>query len=564
MPLLPDLKDRLTRTLCLRYWRQFEAQARQAAHVNADTLRELLHRNRDTDFGLRHGFSSLRTVADYQRAVPISTYEDFRLAAERIARGEQRVLCADRVEYLGITSGTTGQRKLIPVTRATLRQIQRVGLIARGAMFTQLPDCPAAPAMVLLSARLSERSEAGLPVGGISAITAHHLGHLSALPFSSPLEAYRLSSHMLGLYVHLLFGLRERELGYLYAPLSSGLLDALRLLEQRWPELVEDMGRGLLRPELELPPEQRRALQSRLRPAPQRARELEQVLRQGMHGVVRRLWPRLGCVMTVTGSNFSLYERQLAPYLEGLPVHPSLYICTEAALGMALGTGPAHYCLLPGSAFFEFIPEQELEAPSPRTLLPEELEQGGRYELVLTTRAGLYRYRLGDVVQLVGRHHQAPLVEFLYRRGSMLSLAGEKTSEDAVRQALGEALAAEGRRAADYTVVEDIAALPARYVLFIELQGAAASELERARLAQGLDESLCHANSAYECVRRGQRLGALELHLVQGGTFQALREALVQRGASPQQVKVPRVLRNPELESLLHARRLGSQPRQIA
>ena len=44
-----------------------------------------------------------------------------------------------------------------------------------------------------------------------------------------------------------------------------------------------------------------------------------------------------------------------------------------------------------------------------------QLEVGGVYELVLTTRMGLYRYRIGDVVRIVKFRGQCPVYEFMYR-----------------------------------------------------------------------------------------------------------------------------------------------------
>jgi hypothetical protein len=45
----------------------------------------------------------------------------------------------------------------------------------------------------------------------------------------------------------------------------------------------------------------------------------------------------------------------------------------------------------------------------------EQAEIGELYEVVITNASGLYRYRLGDVVKVCGFHHQAPIVEFMYR-----------------------------------------------------------------------------------------------------------------------------------------------------
>jgi hypothetical protein len=535
----------------------FTEQAHHAARVNADTLLSLLQHNRDTDFGRRHGFASLRTVEDYQRALPVSTYEPFQPYMERIARGEQNVLTADRVEYLGITSGTTGQRKLLPVTRPLLQQVQRASMIS-SAVVAELVPATQHPArgMILMNAELRERSEGGLLTGALTSLATPTLGRVASLALTSPPDAFSMRSHADALYLHLLFGLRERKLGYIMAPFASGLLDMVNLLEQRWQDLMEDLAHGEVRPALDLEPKQRRRIQSRLHPDPDRVEELSRVLEQGPHGLLRRLWPGLAFVTSITGASFSLYTQQLAPYLEGVPLYPSNYISTESTLGVALELERAVYCLLVGAAFFEFIPERELDAESPTTLLPEQLVEGEAYELVLTTQAGLYRYRLGDVVRIAGRFHEAPLMEFLYRRGALLDLMGEKTSEHAARLALEQALATEGLRPADYSVVEETEIFPGRYAFFVELQDGARPQGEPERLNRALEEALCQANPAYEQNRRSERLGPTLLHQVAPGTFQALREVLVRRGASPTQVKVPRVVQDAELRGLLRQRRV--------
>ena len=100
--------------------------------------------------------------------------------------------------------------------------------------------------------------------------------------------------------------------------------------------------------------------------------------------------------------------------------------------------------------FFEFLPlapstPATVPPPAGATLLPHELQTGSEYELVVTNLGGLCRYRIGDVVRVVGFHGAAPLVEFRYRQGQLLNLRGEKTSEAALSSALRAAFAS-GRR----------------------------------------------------------------------------------------------------------------------
>jgi len=44
-----------------------------------------------------------------------------------------------------------------------------------------------------------------------------------------------------------------------------------------------------------------------------------------------------------------------------------------------------------------------------------QVEVGQQYELVITNASGLYRYRFGDVIKVVGLHNACPVIEFQYR-----------------------------------------------------------------------------------------------------------------------------------------------------
>lgn len=75
------------------------------------------------------------------------------------------------------------------------------------------------------------------------------------------------------------------------------------------------------------------------------------------------------------------------------------------------------YTLHPSVAFFEFIPVEHSDEPNPNTRFVDQLEPGQAYELVITNLSGLFRYKLGDVVEVVGYNKHAPVVRFCYRYG---------------------------------------------------------------------------------------------------------------------------------------------------
>src|SRR6185295_16794892 len=58
-------------------------------------LHALLAANAASAFGRAHGFSRLRSLADFRAAVPIATYDDLRPWIDRAADGEVGVLTSE-------------------------------------------------------------------------------------------------------------------------------------------------------------------------------------------------------------------------------------------------------------------------------------------------------------------------------------------------------------------------------------------------------------------------------------------------------------------------------------
>ena len=49
---------------------------------------------------------------------------------------------------------------------------------------------------------------------------------------------------------------------------------------------------------------------------------------------------------------------------------------------------------------------------------------------MVITNNGLYRYRVGDVIEIKALDIKMPLFDMCYRLGSVINMVGEKTSED--------------------------------------------------------------------------------------------------------------------------------------
>lgn len=72
-----------------------------------------------------------------------------------------------------------------------------------------------------------------------------------------------------------------------------------------------------------------------------------------------------------------------------------------------------------------------------------ELEKGSVYEVILSQKGGLYRYRIGDRVRVTHFYRETPCLEFLGRTQEISDLVGEKLHSEFVRQVL-DSLGLEG------------------------------------------------------------------------------------------------------------------------
>ena len=90
--------------------------------VQAELLRGRLEANKDTAYGLAHGFGDLLSSTDvveaFRQRMPISTGADYAPWVERVAAGEPNVLNAQPETQLAATSGTSGTRTVLPNTAA--------------------------------------------------------------------------------------------------------------------------------------------------------------------------------------------------------------------------------------------------------------------------------------------------------------------------------------------------------------------------------------------------------------------------------------------------------------
>ena len=513
--------------------RSFRKQSEKAISTNRETLRKILELNGQTEFGQRHQFSGLvaKDEAAYRAALPLSTYADYVDDIDRMTAGETNILTAEPLHFFAVSSGTTGRPKLVPVTRRHHSFTMRyMGMLVPGVIATRIPKGEQTHLGVdLLSfAAATEKTAGGTPLGGGTDEAARRMSRIIPHIWNSPIEVYTLDDQKTAWYLHALYALRNRQTAFAEAVFAPHLIEWIRQIESRWDELLADIENGTLSERLDLSDDLRERFLLDCQPDPERARELR-AAGQTFEGILPRIWPEMSHLMTITSGGFAVYKPYLRYYSGELPIFSPSYGATESFIGVALWPDrPERYVLAPDVAYFEFIPEKEVDAKTPQTLTLGEIEAGQAYEIVLTNYAGLYRYRLGDVVRVEEFYGEAPVLEFLYRRGDQFALVGEHTTDAHLRDVMGKL----GEQWApdldyvigDYTTSEMVESSPPAYVFYVEPAGDDAQKLARYQ-QEGealLDQLLQESNPDLVGYRRDGLLGAPLLKIVAPGTFEEI------------------------------------------
>ncbi len=500
-------------------WHDFRRGLARPEETQWQILRGLLQDNSASEFGRLHRFDEIRTCEQYCQRVPITDYAGLEPWVRRIMRGEPAVLTRERVTRLVPTSGSTGGRKFIPFTAGLQRQFNRAIAAWTVDLSRTHPAVPFGPAYWSVSPSLPVRAEqeSAVPIGFDS--DSAYLGGIlqplvestfaapSALRLVTDLECFR--------YLTLLSLLRQPELRFASVWHPSFLTLLLDALPAWWEELLTDLERGGCRRAATEPPAVRVAVGSS--PQPRRARSLRRV------GAVDLdlIWPRWGLVSCWGDGQAGVALADLQARWPHLAVQPKGLLATEAFISIPFRS---RHPLAVTSHFFEFIDASGAVLPA------HALQCGQRYEVIVSTAGGLWRYRLGDFVEIDDFVENTPSLRFIGRGGGVSDLRGEKLMEGFVTRAVLNVCGHCALRPAFAMLAPVIGGggVPS-YVLFVE--GEAPDEL-----ATLLNAEL-RANPHYAYCRDLGQLGPVRCVRVAGGAYQTFCEVNVSEGRRLGEIK---------------------------
>lgn len=524
---------------------KFNKDTEKSYKVNSNVLFKILRMNSKSEIGTKYNFKSINCIKEFKEKFPITNYEFYEEYIEKMVKGEKNILFSEDIEYFGHTSGTTGKQKLIPTTKTSRHIASKymAMLLNRFAYENFKEHWNYEKALVIADMVTTTYTEGGVPICSATSGGMKGIKNIIKYFYTSPIEIMEIKDKDSANYLHLLFALKERNLSNISSAFISNVLDLFRILEDNYKDLIKDIKKGSISRKINLDEDVRKKLNSYLEPNATRASELEMEFKKGFKGIVRNIWPNIMYIATVTGANFSIYDDKVNYYTDYLPIYSPAYAATEATIGINPYIKKIRYVIIPDTVFYEFIPFKEIDKENPNTLLINELKVGEKYEIVITNYAGLYRYRLGDVVKVVSYYNNSPEIEFLFRKNQVLNMVSEKTNEEQLTYAVNSSIKNLNLTLIDYTTVPDNSITPGRYVFYCEFKEKLANEQIK-QLENQLDIELRKSNLAYDRARNNKRLGNIKIMILKDGTFNDIKDKLLQKGVSKNQIKIPRVIVN--------------------
>lgn len=175
--------------------------------------------------------------------------------------------------------------------------------------------------------------------------------------------------HRLDYYAYMLQGIVNRNIDQIVGFTAKDLLEAFQVLEARWPEMITEIDKT----------------------DPLRADELQQLFEQGFDGIAGRLWPKLQRTLCFGAGKQRANMEKLRFYTKCTPHNHGYFITAESLIAKAIGDDSDDFKLILNNNVYEFVPVGA--AQDCRPLLLTETELGKRYELVVTNKSGLYRFK---------------------------------------------------------------------------------------------------------------------------------------------------------------------------
>ncbi len=453
---------------------QIELFIKYPHDVQQEWFRTLLLKADDTEWGKKFDYQSIKTIEQYRERVPISDYEDLKPYIDRNRVGEQNILWPSDIKWYAKSSGTTADKsKFIPVSKHAIEECHFKGGKDLLALYIN-----SHPESLIFDGK-------SIAMGGSNRIVevnneAYYEGDLSAI-----------------LIQNLPFWVEMNRTPNL----------AVTLMEE-WEEKIEKMAQITMQHDV-----------TTIAGVPSWTMVLiKKVLELSGEDNLKKVWPNFE-VFFWGGVNFEPYQKQFNKLVGNEPINYwQTYNASEGFFGIQDRKGADDLLLmLDYGVFYEFLPMDQFEVDNPKTIGLDEVKLGVNYALIISTNAGLWRYKIGDTIIFTSLYPYR--IKVSGRTKNFINSVGEEVIVDNADKAIAIACKKCNVSVNEYTAgpIYSLSSNNARHEWIFEFEKA---PKDLTVFVDALDNALKTLNSDYEAKRyKNMILNEPLVHIAPQGTF---------------------------------------------
>jgi len=485
----------------------WDRSLRNVREVQEQQLLQFVKHAKDTEFGRRYGFASMRRYEDYSSRVPTGDYDSFSPFIDRMRHGERGLLVPEFVKYFGNSSGssTKGKTKFLPISdrQVKFQRGSAADCLYRWLAWSGESDYTGGFTLALVPP-ITMR-----PEGPVYITTNPSLQATKMQAFTKPAQLPEDDIREIDDYDRKLELIVDRYFDHDVRAVAGTTC---------WLTLLFD-----------------------------KVLEISRARGYRVDGV-SEIWPNLKLLigggvsadpyMPVIRDRMGTDDFKLVDTYNA--TEGGIYACSDQS-------GERGMLMIPDrGVFFEFVPVEEIDSPWPTRVPLWAVERDRLYAIHVTTPSGLYSYRLGDLVRFPSLD---PLrIEFAGRLSGCLSTTQELTTHVEIQRSVEHALKATRSKSIDYCAGADVGVggtAHSRYIVFVEFDGPAP---DSQAFARAFDEELCRQNRVYR-EHRNEDVAILapELVTLPNGS---VKRFMGQIGNTSVQTKFPRIVDDERKEIL--------------
>ena len=539
-----------------KFLKYFEQITKNPKEESSKVLFKILDDNKDTEYGKKYNFKDIHSIEDYQKMVPVITYEDIADDIERMKLGEKNILTSYNFNLMNLTSGTTGKPKLIPLTDVQTEIFMNYEILYMPGLLDKYLDPSWVEGKFFAPVEGNHMTlDNGITIGTASSVAADTLkGNLEPYSslfkalYTSPAEAMTPNPGIDTKYIHIRFAMMEKNIVGISAALYSLIVIFMNYIYNNYEMLINDIEKGTIDSSIILPDDVRESLIEKIEPMPERAEELREVFKNGPDiQFMPLIWPKLQYIVGIGTGDLSNYAKILKEQFHGGKIH-SVYtgiLSSEGMWSVPRAIDDVNSILIPDSSFMEFL-DLDYGDDFSKCVTIDELEEGKLYQLVVTNLNGFYRYRLNDAVKVTGFYNKTPTVEFMFRVNNTINMVSEKTTEIMLKSAVEETLDEFGLTLKDYEILPDFSTVPAQYIVMIETDDEKRFSISRKELSKVFLEKLCNINPMFESRYELNYIQAPDVYFEKPGAQILFKEKMDAQGRVGSQFKPVHIIRTSE------------------